>query len=513
MGIAIDNSENAYIIDGTSLVRKINSEGSAIVYSYNTGDNINAIAVDGQGDAFVTGSTNSSIVGTSFLQGCTFGNFAFLSKINPTGTSSYYSITFGGTSRSTPSSCFDAGTGIAVDNSGNAFVTGFTGDFDFPVTKGAFQTTLRGYVNAFAIKVNPFGTDLIYSTYLGGNGYESNFGDDPCSPAINAIAVDSSGNAFVAGCTSSTDFPVTPDAFQPNNNMATQDSFFSIIDASGSNLLYSTYLGGSGLVGNEADYWSLADAIAVDALGNATLAGVTSSPDFPTTSGALQQGFSSDNYNKSGFITRFKFSQGLLAPSVSPQYVGNSGVVSLTIFLPNGVSLDNIPSVVLTAPDEPDIPATSVVMVDGHHILATFDLTGADPVARTLVITYPGGDIVTLQQALDVIAGGAPGLWADIVGFSSIRPEQPQTYYLMYGNHGTVDSQQPFTLWVTFPSSLSWTTPVGLVPSTSYSVGTTTVLAFDVFDTVPVGGSRVIPLTITLHADVGFQIDMWSPSF
>ena len=515
--LAVDNSENVYIADGSSLVSKINNRGNAIAYSYNVAGRVLGIAVDNQGAAYVTGNTQSK-GGTSIVNGCPFGDYAFVSKIDFNGQSTDYLMTIGGSTSRLSSNpiCNDSGTGIAVDSSGDAYVTGYTSDNDFPVTQGAFQTTVPlGPSNAFILKVNPFGTNLIYSSYLGGNGHEGNglSGDTPCSYNQNSIGIDASGNAYVVGCTSSTDFPVTPDALQSSHSVTMMNGFFSVFDPSGSNLLYSTYLGGSGLAGNYGNVGTIVSSIAMDPSGNPTISGWTTAHDFPTTAGALQEA-SSSPYEYDAYITRFAFSQAMLSPSVMPQYVGNSGVVSLTIFLPKGVSLNNIPTVVLAAPGEPDIAATSVVMVDGHHILATFDLTGADPVVRTLVITYPSGDTLSIPQALEITTGGASVLWADIIGFSKIRGGQPQAYYLMYGNQGAIDSQQPFTLWLTFPTYLSWTVPSGVAPTASYISGSDTVLAFDVFDTIPVGGTRVIPITLTLpdlpqYGHATFEIDSW----
>ena len=108
-----------------------------------------------------------------------------------------YSTYLGGSS-------FDEGFSIAVDNSGNAYVTGFTGSSDFPTAAGAFQTTYGGIFNAFVTKLNPTGSSLVYSTYLGGSGGDEGYG----------IAVDTSGDAYITGIAGSSDFPTTAGAFQ-----------------------------------------------------------------------------------------------------------------------------------------------------------------------------------------------------------------------------------------------------------------------------------------------------------
>jgi Beta-propeller repeat len=166
----------------------------------------------------------------------------------------------------------DSGTGIAVDSSGNAYITGITGSTDFPTTAGALQTTNGGNDDAFVSKLNSNGSALVYSTYLGGGNQD--FG--------RAVAVDSSGDAYVTGFTGSTDFPTTAGALQTGNG-GDDDAFVSKLNSSGSALIYSAYLGG----GNQ----DFGQAIAVDSSGNAYVAGDTNSTDFPTTAGALQTTF------------------------------------------------------------------------------------------------------------------------------------------------------------------------------------------------------------------------------
>ena len=141
----------------------------------------------------------------------------------------------------------DTGLGVAVDNAGNTYVTGFTESPDFPVTPGAFQTKLKGRKNAFLSVINTSASGaavLVYSTYLGGSGLDAGFG----------IAVDNAGNTYITGFTESPDFPVTPGAFQTTLK-GCKNAFLSVINTSASGaaaLVYSTYLGGSGL---EAGLW------------------------------------------------------------------------------------------------------------------------------------------------------------------------------------------------------------------------------------------------------------------
>src|SRR5207302_2803498 len=142
----------------------------------------------------------------------------------------------------------------------------------------AIQPAICGYSYSVGTKLNPSGSALVYSTFLGGNGTESGRG----------IVVDSSGNTYVTGATTSTNFPTTADAFQPSFAAGTcisgcTDAFVTKLDPTGSTLVYSTYLGGSDRDGGTG--------IAVDALGNAYVTGSTNSTDFPTTPGAFQASF------------------------------------------------------------------------------------------------------------------------------------------------------------------------------------------------------------------------------
>jgi hypothetical protein len=128
------------------------------------------------------------------------GRDVFVTKLNATGTALVYSTYIGG-------SDIDEGHGIAVDRSGNAYVTGRTTSTDYDVTPRAFQTTNGGDADVFVTKLNATGTALVYSTYIGGSGLDEGLG----------IAVDGSGNAYVTGWTLSTDYDVTPGAFQTTN--------------------------------------------------------------------------------------------------------------------------------------------------------------------------------------------------------------------------------------------------------------------------------------------------------
>jgi hypothetical protein len=224
-----------------------------------------AVTVDQAGNAYITGAAGPGLPTTpgAFKRD---GTGAFAMKLNAEGTSVVY-LTYLGPG---------AGNSIAVDSFGNAYVAGRADSPDFPVTASAYQKSFGGsgqsVGDAFVVKLDPSGSSLLYSTYLGGSDGDSG----------NGIAIDSAGNAYVSGRTRSTDFPTTPGAFQSvfGGGMFNGDAFVAKLNATGSALLFSTYLGG--------DQDESVGRIAVDADGSAYITGSTPSTNFPVTAGAFQ---------------------------------------------------------------------------------------------------------------------------------------------------------------------------------------------------------------------------------
>lgn len=237
-----------------------------------------AIAVDGSGNAYVTGQTKSTDFPTAnALHGSTAGGFnVFVTELSPTG-SLVYSTYIGGTSD-------DSGNAIAVDGSGDAFVAGGTNSSDFP-TQGAFQGLFGGVTDAFVLELNSTGSALTYSTFLGGTG----------SDVATGLAVDGDGNAYVAGSTTSVDFP------KQNPIQAAiagaSNGFVTKLNSSGNALAYSTYLGGG-----TGDF---AVGVAVDSSKNAYVTGGTKNKTFPTTTGAFQTSCGSDGNCNGGLYDAF----------------------------------------------------------------------------------------------------------------------------------------------------------------------------------------------------------------
>lgn len=234
-------------------------------YLGGTGNEIGAaIAVDKEGCAYITGYTSSKDfpVTTGSYQTTFSGSFdVFVAKLNPSGDSLVYSTFLGGASD-------NEGYGIAVDVSGNSYVTGNTNSVNFPTTSNAYQLINMGGYDAFVTVLNSSGDSLIYSSYLG--GLSSDFG--------TAITVDRDGDAYITGQTSSANFPTTSGAYQTTNKAG--DAFVSKIDIHSSRLVFSTMLGG---VADDRAF-----GVAVDGVKNVYVTGQTKSIDYPTTIGTYQ---------------------------------------------------------------------------------------------------------------------------------------------------------------------------------------------------------------------------------
>jgi hypothetical protein len=296
-GIAVDDEGSAYIAGFTgstnfpttagafdpthnggsdAFVAKLSPSGSALEYSSYLGaggfsfDGANGIAVDDEGSAYVIGFAGSGAFPTTpgaFDQSHNGRNDVYVSKFDPSGSALIYSSFLGGT-------LLDTGNAVAVDRDGYAYVTGITASADFPTTAEAPDHSHDGGGNdAFVTKLDPSGSAIAYSTFLGGAG----------SDAGQGIAVDDKGKAaHVAGSTSSSDFPTTDGAFDPSYN-GNGDAFVTKLDRSGS-LAYATFLGGTAT--------DAGSGIAVDEKGKASyVTGSTDSGDLPTTDGAFDRSY------------------------------------------------------------------------------------------------------------------------------------------------------------------------------------------------------------------------------
>ncbi|HEV3339990.1 MAG TPA: SBBP repeat-containing protein, partial [Pirellulales bacterium] len=291
-GISVDPAGNAYVTGNhygsnieVAFVAKVTADAK-LGYYLSFGDpqasvSAQGVAADSSGNVYVVGSSQSATFPTRTFQTAVSGGWdAYVMKLNPNNGTILYSDRLSGSGD-------DFGEGIAVDAAGDAYVTGVTNSTDFltttPTAGGTpLQAAKRGNgTNAFVAKVDPTGSELVYSTYLGGSKTL-----DPNNVAVsdagNGIAVDPNGNAYIVGSTNTTDFPKSnPEAHNLLFNGGSSDAFVAEFDSSGTALLQSTYLGGSG-----TDY---GNAIAVDRHGNVLVAGTTGSGDFTTTDNALQR--------------------------------------------------------------------------------------------------------------------------------------------------------------------------------------------------------------------------------
>jgi hypothetical protein len=315
--IAADDAGNAYVVGSTNstdfptrnpvqgsfagggydaFVAKLNATGGLVYSTYLGGSGYdvgNGIAADAAGNAYVDGYTTSTDFPTDGTIGSITANNrnAFVVKLNAAGGLGY-SLLVGGSGDTSANV-------IAVNPAGNAYITGYSTSINLPVSAGAVQPVAGGGGDVFVAEVNGAGTRLVWSTYLGGSGFDTG----------NEIAVDRFGNVYVTGNTSSTNWPTASPA-QASFGGGPTDVFVTELNATGTALVYSTYLGGSGD--------DVGGGIAVDLSGNTYVSGYTSSTNFPTVS-PLQAAYGGGTYDC--YVAKLN-STGALVHST---YLGGSG--------------------------------------------------------------------------------------------------------------------------------------------------------------------------------------------
>ena len=408
---------------GNGFITKLNSTGTApLIYSTFLGGSTEAfaagIAVDSSGNAYVTGSTVDTDFPTKNPIQSTFGGGgiscsgslspcgdAFVSKLNLSGSALLYSTYLGGSGE-------DTGFAIKIDSTGAAYVAGGTDSSNFPTTAGAFQTTFgggsAGCVNtgvtcgdAFVTKINSSGSSpLVFSTYLGGSG------DDG---VLFGLAVDSSKNVHLAGITDSSNFPVTANATQHTFGGGTSpcpiaatcgDAFRTILNSSGSSLVFSTFLGGSSDDG--------ATGMALDAGGYAYVVGATGSTNFPITGKAFQKTCNSClGGMPDAFVTKIGPSADLKLTNTAPGSVPSGSTLTYTIVVSN-LGPDTASSLTITDNTPSGTTFNSVSITTGSCTSPAAgssgtvqcrlgSLTAGAKVTETLVVnvTVPSGGTVT----------------------------------------------------------------------------------------------------------------------
>jgi len=292
-GLAVDASGNAYITGATStsafpvtagaydtsfngqsdvFVAKLNAQGNVLRWGTFIGggqlENAWSLTLDEQGNVYVSGSTKSDdfpATPEAFDTTHQRGNYdAFVAKLDNLGRELIFATFCGG-------SGWEHGQDIAVGKDGHIYLAGRTGSGNLPVTPGAWDEDLGGAADGFVARFDPSGSEAGYITYLGGGDWDQ----------IEGVAVDDEGSAYLVGYTKSTDFPTTPGAFDEQHDGTNDDAFVVKLNPGGTDLVYSTLLGGG-----SGDY---GHAIAIDSTGRSCLVGETKSSDFPTTGGAFDE--------------------------------------------------------------------------------------------------------------------------------------------------------------------------------------------------------------------------------
>lgn len=289
---------------------------------------------------------------------------------------------------------------VTVDASGNAYVTGFTFSSDFPVTLGAYSPTLNGVYDVFVTKLNSSGSAVLWSTYIGGSSGEGG----------NGIVLDALGNVCLTGATGSADFPVTPGAFDTSYNGHQFDAYVLKLAASGSTLIYSTFLGGSG--------FDIGVEVALDSAGNPNVCGVTHSSDFPASPTAFDPTY---NGNGDGFVTK----------------LNNSGSALLYSTFLGGTDLEQAHSVVLDGAtdayvtgltrsiDFPTTPAAFDITHNGDYdaFVTKLNATGSFPLVYS---TFIGG--ANHDEPTDIAIDTQANAYITGVTLSADYPTTPGAY-------------------------------------------------------------------------------------
>jgi len=442
-GVAVDEVGNAYVVGVTSstdlplknayqasnggvdtvFVTKLTPSGALAYQTYlggRGGDIGNAIAVDSAGDAYLTGSTNSTNFPLSgaYQAGKGGGNDAFVAELDPSGGNLLYSTYLGGNGE-------DFGRAIALGASGVVYVGGQTTSTNFPTAHALQVSYSGGGGDGFVTVLAPARDRLLYGTYLGGTGLDT----------IDGIAVDGAGNAYVAGSTDSTDFITSGAAFQPgySNGVAGatgSDAFVTKLTSTGA-LGYSTYLGGS------AD--TEGNGIAVDTAGHAYVTGVTYASDFPTTPGAF-----STTFNTSGpapndaFLSEFDAAGHGLVYSTFLGGRGDDTGYAVAVD-PGGDAY------VVGGTTSADFPLANPLQSSNRGASNMF-VTKVDPAGKTLLYSsYLGGsgDNAAYGVAVTGGAGGAGGTGGAnsvyVAGYSSSR-DFPTVNAAQAANSGANDA-------------------------------------------------------------------------
>jgi len=520
-GIAVDPAGNVYVTGETSspevpgitptqgpddqpmgdaYVLKLNPTGSEVIYLTVLGgtqeDSGGDIVVDAVGSAYVAGETSSLDFPTvNALQPAFGGGLkdVFVAKLNPTGSVLIYSTYLGGEEKS-----LEMEGGIAIDAVGNAYVTGGTDASDFPTTVNAFQPNLGlGGDDAFVSKLNPAGSALVYSTFLGGSGTDYGSG----------IAVDAVGNAYIAGFSpvALVPFPTTVNALQPTNPSMSSDrgaGFVAKLNPTGSALVYSTFLGGVGATNS-------IEGIAVDAAGNAYVAGTTDSPDFPTVNSLKPAPF----LQSDGFVAKLNPTGSALVYST---ILGGSSYDGIS-----GLAIDEAGNAYVTGfTSSPDFPTINTLQPK-----ADFDdafVTKISPTGNAILYsTFLGGgrDEFGDGIAVDILGNAYVTGETRSHDFPTVNALQPvfggdltDGFVVKIMDTGTTDG--PMITAKVFPSSRA--VDIGTVATAFATItnsGTSPALGCSITPFTPVPGATFLfaplnPITNALSGAANMPVDI-----
>lgn len=337
------------------------------------------VSVDSKCSMFIAGDTLSidfPVLAGAFDLTHNGNVDSFVTKLVGTGTTLLFSTYIGGTDG-------DFGHGVYVTHTEESYITGGTGSSDYPVTPGAFDTTFNGGSDTYVTKLSADGSTLIYSTFLGGVGEEGSLGGQ-------GIGVDANGFAYVAGFTSSANFPTTPGAYDTtyNDNGFFNDTFVTKVSQDGSSLVYSTLVGGDNI--------DFANALAVSPAGEAFVGGFSLSTNFPTTPGAFE---TVPNGNSNGYLLKMNLTGTALVYST---FIGGSSEVVRDVAwhtdgtaFATGYTLSNVypatPGAFQTAPGG-----------NGDGFISRFNATGTGVVYAT----YIGGTQIEVGNAVEADENG-----------------------------------------------------------------------------------------------------------
>ena len=393
-GVAVDGAGSAYLAGGQSAF-KLNPAGATLAYTFPVGvaasaDYATAIAVDSSGNAYVTGVTvsNGLAVTTGAFQTIKpslVGNASgFISKINPTGTALVYGAYLGTAGNFYPRS-------LALDAMGNAYVTGMADDnttipnYSGVITSFNQNVSLTGNSHAFVAKLNAGGSSLGFFSRIGG----ANCNASTCSAAStqsNAVALDQSGNVWLTGITASNQIPlVKPLYSQFSSVSAGPDIFTAKLSPGGTSLIFSTLLGGQTLAPPPLNGLNTptGSGIAIDLIGSAYIAGATNKSDFPTTAGSFQTTLGA-SAGVSAFVIKINESKDTTTTLAVTPASGSLG-----------------DSISLTANISGNLPSGTVTFLDGTATLGTASVSGTSAVFTTSLLAV-GAHVLSANYGGDV---------------------------------------------------------------------------------------------------------------